>query len=80
MFLHYRSPYFVSRRHISVGFSAADVRLSRLPGWEKRSWGYHGDDGRSFAAEKNGTPYGPSFGSQLLQSLVSHAHVLTSTA
>jgi hypothetical protein len=50
-------------RHISIGFAAGDVKLSRLPGWEKNSWGYHGDDGFSFAAEKNGTPYGPKFGS-----------------
>jgi hypothetical protein len=48
---------------ISIGFSAGDVRLARLPGWEKRSWGYHGDDGNSFAAEKTGQPYGPTFGS-----------------
>jgi hypothetical protein len=45
-------------------FAARDVRLSRLPGWEKNSWGYHGDDGYSFAAEKNGTPYGPTYGSK----------------
>jgi hypothetical protein len=48
---------------ISVGFGAGDVRLSRLPGWEKKSWGYHADDGNSFAGEKNGQPYGPTFGS-----------------
>ncbi|KIM84722.1 hypothetical protein PILCRDRAFT_67832 [Piloderma croceum F 1598] len=48
--------------HISIGFAAGDVKLSRLPGWEKNSWGYHGDDGFSFSAEKNGTPYGPKFG------------------
>lgn len=50
-------------RHISIGFAADDVKLARLPGWEKNSWGYHGDDGFSFAAEKNGNPYGPKFGS-----------------
>jgi hypothetical protein len=42
------------------------VKLSRLPGWEKNSWGYHGDDWFSFSAEKNGTPYGPKFGSASL--------------
>ncbi|EIN13456.1 SPRY-domain-containing protein [Punctularia strigosozonata HHB-11173 SS5] len=51
-----------AKGHISIGFSAAEVRLSRLPGWEQRSWGYHGDDGYSFAAEKSGTKYGPTFG------------------
>ncbi|KAG5721970.1 Ran-binding protein 10 [Termitomyces sp. T112] len=48
--------------HISIGFAGPDVKLSRLPGWEPNSWGYHGDDGCSFAAEKNGTKYGPTFG------------------
>jgi hypothetical protein len=44
-------------------FAGPDVRLSRLPGWEKNSWGYYGDDGLSFAAERTGLPYGPMFGS-----------------
>ncbi|KAF9263120.1 SPRY-domain-containing protein [Marasmius fiardii PR-910] len=50
------------KAHISIGFAGSDVRTSRLPGWEPNSWGYHGDDGCSFAAEKNGTKYGPTFG------------------
>ncbi|KAG6857659.1 hypothetical protein H0H87_010228 [Tephrocybe sp. NHM501043] len=48
--------------HISIGFAGPEVKLSRLPGWEANSWGYHGDDGCSFAAEKMGTKYGPTFG------------------
>ncbi|KAF9456815.1 hypothetical protein BDZ94DRAFT_1285571 [Collybia nuda] len=44
------------------GFAGRDVKLSRLPGWEPNSWGYHGDDGFSFSAERAGTPYGPTFG------------------
>ncbi|KAJ7785713.1 concanavalin A-like lectin/glucanase domain-containing protein, partial [Mycena metata] len=51
-----------NKGHISIGFAGKDVKLSRLPGWEQNSWGYHGDDGCSFAAEKNGTPFGPTFG------------------
>ncbi|KAI0960933.1 hypothetical protein AcV7_000172 [Taiwanofungus camphoratus] len=47
--------------HISIGFSAGDVRLSRLPGWEKHSWGYHADDGWSFPGQRDGIPYGPTF-------------------
>lgn len=39
------------------------MQLSRLPGWEPSSWGYHGDDGNSFAGQSDGTPYGPVFGS-----------------
>ncbi|TBU21890.1 SPRY-domain-containing protein [Dichomitus squalens] len=46
---------------ISIGFSAPDVRLSRLPGWEKNSWGYHADDGWAFPGHKDGSPYGPTF-------------------
>ncbi|KAF8746254.1 hypothetical protein AX14_000052 [Amanita brunnescens Koide BX004] len=48
--------------HISIGFVGHDVKLNRLPGWEQNSWGYHGDDGCSFAAEKSGNPYGPIYG------------------
>ncbi|KAG1749624.1 uncharacterized protein EDB91DRAFT_1108746 [Suillus paluster] len=51
-----------NKGHISVGLVSRDFKPSRLPGWEKNSWGYHGDDGSSFAAEKTGTPYGPQFG------------------
>jgi hypothetical protein len=37
------------------------VALSRAPGWEPDSWGYHGDDGNSFASQNVGKHYGPSF-------------------
>jgi hypothetical protein len=43
-------------------FAAGDCRLNKLPGWDKNSWGYHGDDGFSFSAEKAGNSYGPTFG------------------
>ncbi|KAG9101456.1 hypothetical protein FRC06_003016 [Ceratobasidium sp. 370] len=48
--------------HIGIGFSTSKVQLNRLPGWEPSSWGYHGDDGNSFAGQSEGTPYGPVFG------------------
>ncbi|KAL0950475.1 hypothetical protein HGRIS_007287 [Hohenbuehelia grisea] len=48
--------------HISIGFAGRDVKLSRLPGWEKNSWGYHGDDGYAFASESHGQTFGPTFG------------------
>ncbi|KAF9014768.1 SPRY-domain-containing protein [Hymenopellis radicata] len=48
--------------HISIGLTGPDVKVSRLPGWEDNSWGYHGDDGRSFASEKSGTNFGPTYG------------------
>ncbi|KAF9506995.1 hypothetical protein BS47DRAFT_1304544 [Hydnum rufescens UP504] len=46
------------------------VSLTRLPGWAQpgwqpewahESWGYHGDDGRSFASQDTGSPYGQKF-------------------
>ncbi|KAF3921520.1 hypothetical protein AA313_de0200833 [Arthrobotrys entomopaga] len=46
---------------IGVGFCAKEVSLSRLPGWEPSSWGYHGDDGKSFCCSGVGKPYGPQF-------------------
>ncbi|KAH9855764.1 SPRY-domain-containing protein [Lenzites betulinus] len=48
---------------ISIGFSAPEVRLSRLPGWERNSWGYHADDGWAFPGHKDGISYGPTFDS-----------------
>ena len=35
--------------------------LCRLPGWDKQSYGYHGDDGHSFCSSGTGQPYGPTF-------------------
>ncbi len=47
---------------IGIGFSTRTVALSRPPGWEPESWGYHGDDGHCFAAQNIGKSYGPKFG------------------
>lgn len=33
-----------------------------MPGWSSSSWGYHGDDGKSFPESGTGTPYGETFG------------------
>jgi len=30
-------------------------------GWDKQSYGYHGDDGNSFSSSGNGQTYGPTF-------------------
>lgn len=46
---------------IGIGFCTKSVKLSRHPGWENHSWGYHGDDGNSFCCSGTGTPYGPTF-------------------
>lgn len=32
-----------------------------ISGWDKHSYGYHGDDGHSFCSSGTGQPYGPTF-------------------
>lgn len=32
-----------------------------VQGWDKHSYGYHGDDGHSFCSSGTGQPYGPTF-------------------
>lgn len=46
---------------IGIGFSEGNVPLCRLPGWEKNSYGYHGDDGNAFESCGTGKSYGPKF-------------------
>ncbi|KAG2160155.1 uncharacterized protein EDB93DRAFT_1073770 [Suillus bovinus] len=60
--IYYYEVEVTSKTNSNKGLVSRDFKLTRLPGWEKNSWGYHGDDGSSFAAEKTGTPYGPQFG------------------
>ncbi|KAG2045275.1 hypothetical protein BDR03DRAFT_848151 [Suillus americanus] len=60
--IYYYEVEVTSKTNSNKGLVSRDFKLVRLPGWEKNSWGYHGDDGSSFAAEKTGTPYGPQFG------------------
>jgi len=43
-------------------FITRDVKVSRLPGWEKNSWGYHGESGTICSGDKNGLPFGTTFG------------------
>ena len=33
-----------------------------MPGWNRNSWGYHGDDGKYFEEEEYIVPYGPLYG------------------
>nr|ACO11898.1 Ran-binding protein 10 [Lepeophtheirus salmonis] len=47
--------------YMGVGLSAQGVNLNRLPGWDKNSYGYHGDDGHSFCSSGTGQSYGPTF-------------------
>lgn len=46
---------------MGIGLSTRDVNLNRLPGWDKGSYGYHGDDGHSFCSSGSGIAYGPTF-------------------
>ncbi|XP_030375735.1 ran-binding proteins 9/10 homolog isoform X2 [Scaptodrosophila lebanonensis] len=47
--------------YMGIGLTAQQFRMNRLPGWDKQSYGYHGDDGHSFHSSGNGTDYGPTF-------------------
>ncbi|RWA07519.1 hypothetical protein EKO27_g7586 [Xylaria grammica] len=42
---------------VCVGFVAKNVSLSRPPGWEQDSWGYHGDDGEIYSGGNVGKKY-----------------------
>ncbi|GAA5823350.1 hypothetical protein JCM11251_007575 [Rhodosporidiobolus azoricus] len=47
--------------YIGIGLSHRSVSLSRLPGWEDNSYGFHADDGRAFCCQGTGEPFGPTF-------------------
>lgn len=50
-----------------IGFQVANLYFilnlfkNKNLGWDKQSYGYHGDDGNSFCSSGNGQPYGPTF-------------------
>ncbi|CAG8621324.1 15258_t:CDS:2 [Funneliformis mosseae] len=43
---------------IGLGFCEPDIPLNSMPGWNCKSYGYHGDDGKSYYT---GEKYGPVF-------------------
>ena len=43
-----------------LGFSDAGFKLSRQPGWEPNSYGYHGDDGRKYRSLKEAQRVNPN--------------------
>lgn len=47
--------------YIGIGVSTQEVNLNKLPGWDKFSYGYHGDDGNAFCSSSPGVPYGPTY-------------------
>ncbi|KAL7420140.1 hypothetical protein Q5752_005106 [Cryptotrichosporon argae] len=48
--------------YISVGYMKGNVALNRLVGWEKGSWGWHADDGRSFGGQSRGEAFSEQWG------------------
>jgi len=50
------------RQCVGVGFSDPGFKLSRQPGWETNSFGYHGDDGRKYQASGRGQHFAAPFG------------------
>lgn len=49
--------------YMSVGWMKSNVSLDRLVGWDKGSWGWHGDDGRSFEGRGEGEVFGEGWSS-----------------
>jgi len=47
--------------YMGIGLSSQHVSTNRLPGWDKMSYGYHGDDGNAFCGSGTGQVYGPTF-------------------
>ena len=50
--------------HMSVGWVQAGIKLGRLVGWEPGSWGWHGDDGKTFEGKGTGHDFGEKWGSE----------------
>lgn len=48
-----------ARRSFAVGFADAHFELTRKPGWDPGSYGYHADDGHKYAGSERGEAYGP---------------------
>ncbi|CAI2180117.1 12365_t:CDS:2 [Funneliformis geosporum] len=46
---------------IGIGMGDANVTLNGQPGWYRRSYGYHGDDGKMFMSNGFGYEYGPLY-------------------
>ena len=60
---------------VAVGVCTAQASLSRLPGMDKESFGYHGDDGNAFGGSATGAKFGPPFGTGAMRVLcISRTH------
>lgn len=48
---------------VGIGLCDEEVSLTKVPGLDHKSWGYHSDDGRITACQGTAKQYGPKFGS-----------------
>ncbi|KAI0595874.1 SPRY domain-containing protein [Biscogniauxia sp. FL1348] len=64
--VYYFEVTLMSRRRdettVCIGFLTKNVSLSRPPGWEPDSYGYHGDDGDVYSGGNVGKRYKDTFG------------------
>lgn len=49
------------QKRIGIGFTDENFISSSMPGWEKNSYGYHGDDGMLYYEQGIGMPYALEF-------------------
>lgn len=50
-------------RYVSVGWMSRTSTLNRLVGWDRGTWGFHCDDGNSFAGQNHGNEFTEPWGS-----------------
>lgn len=48
--------------NIGIGFTPEGYLLTRHPGWDTHSYGYHGNDGHKYSDSEIGLSFGPKFG------------------
>ncbi|KAL1408931.1 hypothetical protein Q8F55_005745 [Vanrija albida] len=47
--------------NLTVGWMTRGLKLNRLVGWDKGSWGWHGDDGKTFEGSGSGCDFSPAW-------------------
>lgn len=50
------------RNALTVGLCQSSFPMTRQPGWEPHSYGYHASDGCKYNDSERGEPYGPGWG------------------
>ena len=59
--IYVQSSNIIACREIGIGFSCTSISLHAMPGWEERSWGYHGDNGEIYHSRRTGQAYADCF-------------------